>query len=79
MRDTSKCGSRPGDSSPSDPNCVKGGDGSAGSGTRMLRNVTVYAAIKCVAAESSGHGSVHGSTTWALHPVVAEREDNGSA
>ena len=72
MRDTSKCGSRPGDSSQSDPNCVKSGDGSAGSGTRMLRNVTVYAAIKCVAAESNGHGSGRGSTMWAPHAVVTE-------
>ena len=72
MRDTSKCGSRAGDGSQSYPNCVNSCGRSVGSGTRMLRNVTVYAAIKYVAAESSGHGSVHGSTMWAPHPVVAE-------
>ena len=72
MRDTSKCGSCAGDSSQSYPNCVNSGDGSAGSGTRVLRDVTVYAAIKCVAAESRGRGRVHGSTMWAPHPVVAE-------
>ena len=54
------------------PNCVDSGDGGFGSGTRMLRSVTVYAATTCVAAESSGHGSVHGSTMWAPHPVDAE-------